>query len=126
MLTERQRKSIVLAYRLTPAMARVFELLLEAPMATNEMIEGTAVGDATPAKIIVYRLRCQLQGEQIVIHKRNRAGYWLDNKTKEEIFGVIKDVAASFLPAEERVARDGIEAQRGLNDIFPGDHYNGK
>lgn len=110
MITERQRKSIILTYRLTPAMARVFQLLLEVPMATNQMIEDTAAGDATPAKIIIYRLRGQLDGD-IIIRKRNRAGYWLDDKTKEKILTAIDNTARSFLPAERVDLSNGFDVE---------------
>lgn len=120
MLTEQQRKSIPLTYKLTPAEANVFALLLEVPMATNQMVEDKVVGGATPAKIIIYRLRDQLYGTPITIHRRNRVGYWIDDATKERIFEALNN-NIKFLPVQ---ARDGIEAQRGLNDVFPSDNYS--
>lgn len=100
MLTEQQRKSIVLTYRLTPAEANVFALLLEVPMATNQMVEDKVVGGATPAKIIIYRLREQLYGTTITIHRRNRVGYWLDEPTKLDIFEALEQNFKFLPPAE--------------------------
>jgi hypothetical protein len=87
MLSEEQRRSIVLSFKLTPAMAKTFELLLTTPVATNRMIHDLV---DTPAKITIYRLRAQLQGSTITIHKRNRVGYWLDLATKQHILRTLE------------------------------------
>ncbi len=89
MLTEEQRLAAAISYRLTPAMLKAFELLLEVNMATNKMIEATVDGDRSPAKIVIYRLRLQLQHTSIRIHKRTRAGYWIDAGTKAYIMQTI-------------------------------------
>src|SRR5688572_19507558 len=104
MLTEQQRKSIPLTYRLTPAEASVFALLLEVPMATNDMIEAKVSGNATPAKLIIYRLRDQLYGTPITIYRRNRVGYWIDEETKQNILQALEDNFKFLPPAEEERA----------------------
>lgn len=89
MLTEEQRLSAAVSFRLTPAMIKVVELLLEVPLATNSMIEACVDGNGTPAKLVVYRLRGQLQNTTIKIHKRNKAGYWIDVATKAYLMQTI-------------------------------------
>lgn len=91
MLDDKHKQSMVVTYRLTPAMARVFELLLEVPLATNQMIEACVNGGKTPARLVIYRLRSQLGLTTIRIHRRNRAGYWLDTATKAHIMRTITD-----------------------------------
>lgn len=91
MLTEEQRLSLAISFRLTPSMAKAFALLLEAPLATNKMIEACVDGDGTPAKMIIYRLRSQLKHTSIKINKRAKAGYWIDAGTKAYVMRTIED-----------------------------------
>ena len=103
MLTEEQRQSIVLTYKLTPAMARIFELLLTTPIATNRMIHDLV---ETPAKITIYRLRNQLQGTTITIQKRNRVGYWIDPATKQHILKMLEGNTKYVLPTPPKITEE--------------------
>lgn len=100
MLTERQRRSLAISFRLPPVMAKVFEVLLTSPVATNQMIEACVNGDGTPAKLVIYRLRSLLKYTTIKIHKRNMVGYWFDEGTKHYIMQTINDNTKYLVAAE--------------------------
>jgi hypothetical protein len=116
MLTETQRKAVAISYRLTPAMIKVFELLLEVPLATNEMVEGCVNGDCTPAKLVIYRLRRLLRFTTIRINKRNKAGYWIDTGTKAHIMRTIND-NIRYIASESNGDKDANNEPRSTETV---------
>lgn len=85
---------LMIKYTLTPAMARVLQLLLQHKMVTHKMVEIDRPVDvdgkqqkpiATDGKVLMHRLRRRLAGTDIVVHVQRSVGYWLDPASREKI-----------------------------------------
>lgn len=95
-------QTLAVRFRLTPALANLFGLLLALPNVTSEMIRQR-LEIATDAKVAVHRLRTHLKEWNIKVTSKRNLGYWFDDDTKALIRAMVTPVevtveAASTAP----------------------------
>lgn len=79
-------------YGLSPQAAKILRLLVEYKIVTPDMIR-TEHKIAPEPKIAVYRLRNQMEQHGVNIESQQHVGYWLDEKTREQIAArVVEDL----------------------------------
>ena len=93
---------IAAVFRLTPALANLFGLLVSLPTVTSDMVRQQ-LNIATDPKVAVHRLRRSLEAYSITIHSKRNIGYWLDPETKERVEGMLGDEDDVTLEGNEEV-----------------------
>lgn len=95
----RANSDIAAAFKLPPAMNRLFSLLLAVPFVTSDMVTGR-LNIATDVKVAMFRLRRMLEPYDIKVHARRYIGYWIDQSDKARIRAMLEE-HASLLPEQE-------------------------
>lgn len=81
--------TLQLRYALSPALARILELLALNQAVTAQMIcEGQE--NVRTAKIAVHRLRSRLEKYNITVQSRRGLGYWLSHEDRERVLEDMK------------------------------------
>lgn len=100
---------IAVTFRLTPALADLFGVLLSLPLVTAETIQQH-LAIATDRKVAIHRLRQVLRpwhervgAGQTLIHGKRHLGYWIEPADKERILLLIsayQGARSGQLPSE--------------------------
>jgi hypothetical protein len=75
-------------YHLPPKLCGMLLLLLERETVTADMIEHDHQF-ATCAKVGIWRLRRRLKPNKVEIKAMTNVGYWLEQKTKDQIIEAV-------------------------------------
>lgn len=79
-------------YKLTPAMNGLLNLLIELPFVDDETIKHR-LHLAADSKVLVYRLRKELEDKDVEIFSRRGVGWYLTDETKERLRSLTMEVA---------------------------------
>lgn len=100
--------ALALAFRLPPAHANLFGLLLSLPVVTHDAIQGR-LEIATDPKIAIHRLRKRMKvwheklgltGDDVLIHGQRHVGYWINPTMRPVVKRIVDEVTAERLPPE--------------------------
>lgn len=80
-------------YKLTPAMNGLLNLLVELPFVSDEVIKDR-LHLAADSKVLVYRLRKELEGQGIEVFSRRGIGWYIDEPTRERLQQLTSEVTA--------------------------------
>jgi hypothetical protein len=86
-----KNKTLRTQYRLTPALSDLLGLLSELPYVSDEIIKDR-LHLAADSKVLVYRLRKELEGQDIEIHSRRGIGWYVDEPTRERLKQLTQEV----------------------------------
>lgn len=82
LLLQDRNEPLIIAFRLSPSLAKLMGLLLALPKVTTEMVEHR-LEIVTDAKVAIHRLRAKLKKHGITIESQYGVGYWISPEHKE-------------------------------------------
>lgn len=86
--------SIQTTFRLTPAVADIFGLLMAVQRVTPEMV-SQRLGLASDPKVAMHRVRKAVKPFGIEVESKRHIGYWLDPETKHRVNQMLEGVSLS-------------------------------
>lgn len=88
-----RNETLKATFKLTPAMNGLLALLVELPFVSDDVIRDRLCL-AADSKVLVYRLRRALDGQNIEIFSRRGIGWFLDEATRKRLQAVTSEATA--------------------------------